>query len=118
MNQVDKMELTPEQEIIRRLDRIEELLNPIDDADVSVVTLTLRQAVVLALRFGLLDGRYRTLKETGKILGVTGSRIRQIEVRTRYHLQQRIEDLVADLVAQQDADEAEAVAEKLAAKEG
>ncbi len=42
-------------------------------------TLTPREAKVLELRFGLLDGRQRTLEEVGKEFDVTRERIRQIE---------------------------------------
>ena len=42
-------------------------------------TLTPREAKVLQLRFGLLDGRQRTLEEVGKEFNVTRERIRQIE---------------------------------------
>ncbi|GIH77302.1 hypothetical protein Plo01_37310 [Planobispora longispora] len=44
-------------------------------------TLTEREAGVVALRFGLDDGRPRTLDEIGKIYGVTRERIRQIEAK-------------------------------------
>ena len=43
--------------------------------------LSEREQRVLSLRFGLYDGRSRTLKEVGRELGVTGERIRQIEAR-------------------------------------
>ena len=36
---------------------------------------------VLRLRFGLDDGRTRTLEEVGKVFGVTRERIRQIEAK-------------------------------------
>ena len=42
-------------------------------------TLTPREAKVLQLRFGLIDGRQRTLEEVGKEFNVTRERIRQIE---------------------------------------
>lgn len=42
-------------------------------------TLTDREREVLELRFGLKDGRSRTLEEVGKQFGVTRERIRQIE---------------------------------------
>lgn len=42
-------------------------------------TLTDREENVLRLRFGLDDGRTRTLEEVGKVFGVTRERIRQIE---------------------------------------
>jgi RNA polymerase primary sigma factor len=44
-------------------------------------TLTPREAKVLKLRFGLEDGRTRTLEEVGKEFNVTRERIRQIEAK-------------------------------------
>lgn len=44
-------------------------------------TLTPREAEVLNLRFGLRDGRSRTLEEVGKAFNVTRERIRQIEAK-------------------------------------
>ena len=44
-------------------------------------TLTPRDAVVIKLRFGLEDGRSRTLEEVGKEFDVTRERIRQIEAK-------------------------------------
>ena len=44
-------------------------------------TLTPREAKVLRLRFGIEDGRTRTLEEVGKEFNVTRERIRQIEAK-------------------------------------
>jgi RNA polymerase primary sigma factor len=44
-------------------------------------TLSERERQVLAMRFGLDDGRTRTLEEVGKAFGVTRERIRQIEAK-------------------------------------
>ena len=44
-------------------------------------TLTPREAKVLRLRFGLDDGKARTLEEVGKTFHVTRERIRQIEAK-------------------------------------
>ena len=44
-------------------------------------TLTPREEKVLKLRFGLDDGRQRTLEEVGKEFNVTRERIRQIEAK-------------------------------------
>lgn len=46
-----------------------------------LATLTDREEKVLRLRFGLLDGRSRTLEEVGKEFNVTRERIRQIEAK-------------------------------------
>ncbi len=47
-----------------------------------LATLSDREAGVIRLRFGLTDGRPRTLDEIGRVYGVTRERIRQIEVKT------------------------------------
>lgn len=44
-------------------------------------TLTPREEQVLTLRFGLEDGRQRTLEEVGKVFNITRERIRQIEAK-------------------------------------
>ena len=44
-------------------------------------TLTPREKKVLELRFGIIDGRNRTLEEVGKEFNVTRERIRQIEAK-------------------------------------
>ena len=44
-------------------------------------TLTPREAKVLKLRFGLEDGKARTLEEVGREFEVTRERIRQIEAK-------------------------------------
>ena len=46
-----------------------------------LLTLNDRERKVLELRFGLVDGRSRTLEEVGKEFGVTRERIRQIEAK-------------------------------------
>jgi RNA polymerase primary sigma factor len=56
----------------------------IQETDTSLVreilaTLTERENAILALRFGLEDGRPKTLEEVGEHLGVTRERIRQIQ---------------------------------------
>ncbi len=52
-----------------------------EELDAVLATLTDREERVLRLRFGLLDGRQRTLEEVGKEFGVTRERIRQIEAK-------------------------------------
>jgi RNA polymerase primary sigma factor len=46
-----------------------------------LATLNEREAGVVRLRFGLTDGRPRTLDEIGQVYGVTRERIRQIEAK-------------------------------------
>ncbi len=50
--------------------------------------LTLKEASVIRLRFGLDCGQERTLEEVGKILGVTRERVRQLEFRALKKLRQ------------------------------
>ena len=52
-----------------------------EQLDEVMNTLTPREAKVLKLRFGLEDGRTRTLEEVGKEFEVTRERIRQIEAK-------------------------------------
>ncbi len=52
-----------------------------DEIDAVLKTLTDREEKVLRLRFGLEDGRTRTLEEVGKEFDVTRERIRQIEAK-------------------------------------
>ena len=44
-------------------------------------TLVEREAGIIALRYGLIDGIPKTLDEIGKVYGVTRERIRQIEAK-------------------------------------
>ena len=68
----------------------ENAVNPIDAAENKFLKATLfellnsltpRQRTVLELRFGLIDGKERTLEEVGKEFNVTRERIRQIEMK-------------------------------------
>lgn len=52
-----------------------------DEINAVLQGLTEREEKVLRLRFGLLDGRTRTLEEVGKEFNVTRERIRQIEAK-------------------------------------
>ena len=69
----DKDATSPEQHASYELlkEQLEEVLD----------TLTDREENVLRLRFGLDDGRTRTLEEVGRVFGVTRERIRQIEAK-------------------------------------
>jgi len=69
----DKEALSPEQFANNELLR--------DEIDLVLSTLTDREEKVLRLRFGLEDGRTRTLEEVGKEFDVTRERIRQIEAK-------------------------------------
>ena len=58
---------------------VNELLK--DEISEVLLTLTEREEKVIRLRFGLEDGRSRTLEEVGQLFGVTRERIRQIEAK-------------------------------------
>lgn len=70
--------------------RDDNIMGPEESASYSILrdqiamlldTLTEREHKVLVLRFGLTDGRTRTLEEVGKEFNVTRERIRQIEAK-------------------------------------
>ena len=65
--------LKPDEQATRELlkDQLDEVLD----------SLSPREKRVLQLRFGLDDGKQRTLEEVGKEFGVTRERIRQIEAK-------------------------------------
>ena len=67
----DQNEETPEEEVAERQTSAE--------VREALRSLSERERMVLVLRFGLLDGRERTLAEVSKELGVTRERVRQIE---------------------------------------
>ena len=52
-----------------------------DEIASVLLTLTEREEKVIRLRFGLEDGKARTLEEVGQMFGVTRERIRQIEAK-------------------------------------
>ena len=52
-----------------------------DEISQVLETLTEREEKVVRLRFGLEDGKPRTLEEVGQMFGVTRERIRQIEAK-------------------------------------
>ncbi|MDQ3824763.1 MAG: RNA polymerase sigma factor [Actinomycetota bacterium] len=53
-----------------------------DDLRSALATLSEREASIVRLRYGLIDGRPRTLEEISHVHGVTRERIRQIETKT------------------------------------
>ncbi len=56
------------------------------DLHAALATLTDRERSVIKLRYGLEDGRVRTLEEVGAIFRVTRERIRQIEAKALHKL--------------------------------
>jgi RNA polymerase primary sigma factor len=49
--------------------------------EVALAMLSEREAAVMRMRFGLIDGQPTTLEEIGRVQGVTRERIRQIECK-------------------------------------
>lgn len=56
-------------------------------------TLSSREQMVINERFGLIDGREKTLEEVGRMVGVTRERIRQIEFKALKKIKRRGEHL-------------------------
>lgn len=67
-------------------------------------TLSSREREVLELRFGLNDGRQRTLEEVGQHFGVTRERIRQIEAKALRRLRSKRSSQLRAFVADTDED--------------
>ena len=57
-----------------------------NEVEIVLATLTERESAVIRLRFGLDDGRQRTLDEVGREFGLSRERIRQIEKVTMHKL--------------------------------
>jgi RNA polymerase primary sigma factor len=74
----DEDAMSPEEEAARTVLR-EQVRDALD-------SLGERERRVLVLRFGIEDGRTRTLEEVGKALGVTRERVRQIESKALQQL--------------------------------
>ena len=77
----DKQAISPEEYASR------ELLK--DEINAVLSTLTDREKKVLELRFGLIDGKTRTLEEVSREFNVTRERIRQIEAKAIRKLRSR-----------------------------
>jgi RNA polymerase primary sigma factor len=69
----DKSSPSPEEAVIHS--------NLREQIERALDSLTVREAEVLKLRFGLMDGKEHTLEEVGEVFKVTRERIRQIEAK-------------------------------------
>lgn len=70
----------PDEEITAPSDAASQVMLK-EELEEVLKTLTDREAKVLKMRFGLEDGRMRTLEEVGRDFNVTRERIRQIEAK-------------------------------------
>ncbi|RCV50251.1 RNA polymerase sigma factor [Marinitenerispora sediminis] len=69
---IEDIDASEASEVVDRQLMADQLRRALDD-------LEPREATIMSLRFGLMDGRPRTLDEIGKHLGLTRERIRQLE---------------------------------------
>lgn len=76
----DKDVESPEEAIVKQLLK--------QDLEGVLSTLNPREKEVLRLRYGLDDGRSKTLEEIGNVFKVTRERIRQIEAKAMRKLRQ------------------------------
>ncbi|MDD5103714.1 MAG: sigma-70 family RNA polymerase sigma factor [Candidatus Peribacteraceae bacterium] len=83
---LDKRSPDPQQETLLHLGR--------EQLKVLLEKLLFREREVISMRYGLKEGRQYTLKEIGKIFGITRERVRQIEEKAMLKLQRaaRIEE--------------------------
>ncbi|WP_079405175.1 sigma-70 family RNA polymerase sigma factor [Streptomyces sp. 3211] len=87
----DTSAISPEQSVLSllRSEELEDLLGKLDQ----------RTASIIKMRYGIDDGRERTLTEVGKQHGLTRERIRQIEKHALLELKQMARDTGFDAVA-------------------
>ncbi|MFI5620763.1 RNA polymerase sigma factor RpoD/SigA [Streptomyces sp. NPDC051567] len=87
----DTSAISPEQSVLSllRSEELEELLGKLDQ----------RTASIIKMRYGIDDGRERTLTEVGKQHGLTRERIRQIEKHALLELKRMAHDTGFDAVA-------------------
>ncbi|MGW1776651.1 sigma-70 family RNA polymerase sigma factor [Streptomyces sp. NPDC002104] len=87
----DTSAISPEQSVLSllRSEELEDLLGKLDQ----------RTASIIKMRYGIEDGRERTLTEVGKQHGLTRERIRQIEKHALLELKKMARDTGFDAVA-------------------
>lgn len=72
-----------EDDIIKKIE-FQELLTTLEE------TLTERELKILIYRFGIDDGKAKTLEDIGKILEITRERVRQVETKALYKMRQQL----------------------------
>ncbi|WP_406861448.1 sigma-70 family RNA polymerase sigma factor [Streptomyces sp. HUAS MG47] len=87
----DTSAVSPEQSVLTllRSEELDDLIDKLDD----------RTASIIRMRYGIEDGRERTLTEVGKEHGLTRERIRQIEKHALLELKKMAHDTGFDAVA-------------------
>ena len=75
-----------DEDVTTPMDAVAEIMQK-EELSALLDTLTHKERTIIELRFGLKDGRPRTLDEVGLQFGVTRERIRQIEAKTMAKLQ-------------------------------
>ena len=83
---------TTAEELYETTNKSEEVPEDLDVMKDIMSVLTQREQDVLRLRYGLDDGRKKTLEEVGTTFGVSASRIRQIEARALSKLKKHAKD--------------------------
>ncbi|WP_077799702.1 RNA polymerase sigma factor RpoD/SigA [Streptomyces sp. JHA26] len=78
-------DLIPDTEVLRAPE-VAEFRALAEELREAVGTLAPREALILSLRYGLHDGRPRTLKEVAEHVGLTRERVRQLEKGSLAHL--------------------------------
>ncbi len=76
---VDMPQWPPDEKLEKKIKEILSEAAPKETIQEVLNTLSSRRTRVLTLRYGLEDGKVKTLEEVGRVLGVTRERIRVLE---------------------------------------
>ena len=94
-------ELLNNGQLVDTHDYAEEVMNEMSKSalEEALSTLTVKEQEVLRLRFGLYGDEPKTLEEIGKMLNVTSTRIRDIQIAAlrklrRYNISKKLKDFV------------------------
>ena len=79
-----------EQDYFQSLERISNITNiDISQVEKELYSLSMIENDVIRLRFGLIDGYFKTLEETGDILGLSKEEVRLIEAKAMHKMRNR-----------------------------